>query len=380
MKKNHFLVLDSFRGLCACFVALSHFNANSIIHDSPIFDRGSIWVDFFFVLSGFVITSSYMDKLQKGFGIGKFMFLRFGRLYPLHFAVLMAFLIFDALQLFIHIDGAALHKPFSGPGESWGAVVANLLLVHSLGVVDRFAYNGPSWSISVEFYTYLLFAFVFIWGKTKTPYITGLLALVSATILYIYHPSLFAKLDFGFFRGVYGFGCGVLVYLFYRKFNPKINEVTQHIFWANIFEIFVFSLMLIFVYYFAIEKISLLAPFIFSLVILIFSLESGIVSKILKHRFFLFLGILSYSIYMTHMFIGGKFFKLPIRLLEEKFGWNISYIDASGETMYGITLWHGTLLEIFYIIIVISCSYISYKIIEEPFRNWSKRIVKSSKA
>ena len=80
--RKHYLVLDSFWGICACLVAVSHFGANSIVAGSSLLDRGGIYVDFFFVLSGFVIFSNYRDRLRDGYSLSRFMFLRFARLYP----------------------------------------------------------------------------------------------------------------------------------------------------------------------------------------------------------------------------------------------------------------------------------------------------------
>jgi len=151
--KKYFTVLDSFRGICACIVALSHFNANSFINGSTLLDRGSPYVDFFFVLSGFIIFANYEDKLKQGTQIRDFIWLRLGRLYPLHFAVLLAFILVDVLQIVFDFGQSAVYAPFSAPGETPQAILAMLFLAHSLGLTDILAFNGPSWSISVEFYT-----------------------------------------------------------------------------------------------------------------------------------------------------------------------------------------------------------------------------------
>lgn len=56
---ERFLVLDSWRGICALLVALFHFPTSSIISQSAFVGGSYLFVDFFFVLSGFVIASSY---------------------------------------------------------------------------------------------------------------------------------------------------------------------------------------------------------------------------------------------------------------------------------------------------------------------------------
>ena len=81
-------VLDAQRGLCALFVALFH--ARGLSHFSGLsFVQGSwLFVDFFFVLSGFVIALVYLDEIDGVPALVGFVIRRFGRLWPLHAFVL----------------------------------------------------------------------------------------------------------------------------------------------------------------------------------------------------------------------------------------------------------------------------------------------------
>lgn len=372
------MVLDSFRGICACIVAFSHFNANSIIYGSSLWDRGSPYVDFFFVLSGFIIFANYEEKLRQGYSMKKFVLLRFGRLYPLHFAVLMAFIGVDVLQIFIHVGEASLYPPFSAPGETPGAIIAMLFLVHSLHLTEILAFNGPSWSISVEFYAYIFFAFIIVYSGEHCKKILAALVLTMPIMLYFLYGELYAKLDYGFLRCVYGFACGALTWFFFKKYHEKIGDYLIKSKQITLIETAAIIAVGIYIAYFSFDLGSFAAPLIYSGVILLFAFENGRVSNILKAKTFLLLGTLSYSIYMIHLFISGKFFALPIRLLENKLGWNISV--QSGEIqLYGTNLVYGTLLEIFYLFVVVGCSFISYKLIEEPFRDWMRKWVNKDK-
>ncbi len=370
--KQHYQTLDSFRGICACLVALSHFNANSIFRDSAIFDRGSIYVDFFFVLSGFVIFANYAERLRNGFSLAEFTFLRFGRVYPLHFFVLMAFIMLDVLQMFVHVGGAALYEPFSAPGEGLKDIVANLLLVHSLGISEHHAFNGPSWSISTEFYTYILFGLLLCYVPKYQNFLIAATGLCAAIIVYKMHGELYAKLDYGFFRCVYGFACGALVWEIFSRLRAGagFNELSSRA--KDLLEILLIAGCITYIQFFSGGALSMLAPLVFAIMIYVFAFEGGIVSRFLKNKFFLLLGTLSYSIYMIHIFISGKFFELPVRLLESKMGWSLT-VTQDDLKYYGLSQMSGTLWEIFYLAVVIACSFISYKIIEEPFRKWSKQ-------
>jgi peptidoglycan/LPS O-acetylase OafA/YrhL len=97
------VALDSLRGVCASIVAFFHVDGDALIKTVPFVANGFLFVDFFFVLSGFVIAASYGEKIVTGFPIGKFMFLRLGRLYPLHAFMLFAYVF---IAIFKHSQGA----------------------------------------------------------------------------------------------------------------------------------------------------------------------------------------------------------------------------------------------------------------------------------
>lgn len=380
-QKKHFSVLDSFRGICACLVAISHFNANSIFMGSHIFDRGSIWVDFFFVLSGFVIFSSYGEKLRSGFSASQFIFLRLGRLYPLHITILLAYICLETMRYYIivHIAKSELVTPFTSADDNLFVIFCNISLIQSMGFLDDLSFNGPSWSISVEFYTYILFAAILVHSGRFYRIVTFLVSLTSLIFLSMHYPSLFAKLDLGFLRCVYGFGCGALTWEVYHQYQERMGAIVQkNKMISNTLEIGALILTLVYVNYYAFNATSFAAPLIFGAFILLFSFESGVVSKHLKSKIFLLLGTLSYSIYMIHMFVSGYMFNLPVRLLENKAGWDIT-VQGEKVALYGKDLISGTLFEIVYLLIVIAGSYITYTLIEEPCRKWSKKLIVTSK-
>src|SRR4051812_44990107 len=88
-KQLRYLSLDGWRGISACMIAFMHMPGHL---DIPIINNASLFVDLFFVLSGFVLSATYQEKLLAGFGVGRFIFLRWARIYPLHFAVLALYL------------------------------------------------------------------------------------------------------------------------------------------------------------------------------------------------------------------------------------------------------------------------------------------------
>ena len=101
---QRYVALDSWRGIAACLVALYHFDAVSHVWGLPLLRHAWLFVDLFFVLSGFVIAANYQQRLLAGYGAGRFILLRLGRLYPLHFVMLAVFV---ALKLLLLIPALA---------------------------------------------------------------------------------------------------------------------------------------------------------------------------------------------------------------------------------------------------------------------------------
>ena len=62
---GRFTALDGWRGICALLVALYHFHATSHVEQLGLVRNAYLFVDFFFVLSGFVITYAYADRLAR---------------------------------------------------------------------------------------------------------------------------------------------------------------------------------------------------------------------------------------------------------------------------------------------------------------------------
>lgn len=372
MKKGRrYVVLDSWRGICACMVALFHFKTNSHTYDLPFFRNAYLFVDFFFVLSGFVIFANYAEKLRQGFGVVRFLIMRFGRVYPLHFAVLMAFIGWDIVQLvFPKVAGYAKYPPFSGPGETADYIVSNLLLTHSLGLHDYLALNGPSWSISTEFYAYVLFALAITVFRHRIHVFLVVAVFLSPLFLYLFSPGFMdTTYQYGYVRCVYGFGMGALTWLFLDRWQRLLAAGFVQRSTVSYVEAVTLLLVIAFVSFAGTGPASLLAPIVFSIAIYVFSFEGGWVSSLLKSRLFLLLGVLSYSIYMNQMLVGGKMFfglagairkHIPIDL----------FSSVAGDNRLGADPWQGDLLNVAFLVVLVLFSWGTYKVVEEPGRHW----------
>ncbi len=152
--------LESIRGIAALLVVLFHVPAwNPLLHDIRLFLNSYYMVDLFFVLSGFVMNLNYGNRLHSARDLARFQFLRLGRLYPVHVLFLLLAVLTTASS-WIAVTAFGLNMPNGAAFKdvTLGDFTAQLLLVHSLGFFKiAHPFNLPSWSISVEFYTYLVF-------------------------------------------------------------------------------------------------------------------------------------------------------------------------------------------------------------------------------
>ena len=133
---EHFEILDSWRGVCAIGVALGHAVIVSHIFEALLFGNVWLFVDFFFVLSGFVISHAYFGKLTSFRSMRVFIIRRFGRLWPLHMTLLAFLVSWEAVKTImvsaLHI--AALPSDLlRDPRQTLDSILANTALVQGIG-------------------------------------------------------------------------------------------------------------------------------------------------------------------------------------------------------------------------------------------------------
>jgi peptidoglycan/LPS O-acetylase OafA/YrhL len=369
--KHRYVALDSLRGVCACMVVLLHFGTQGSISASPLVQNAFLFVDFFFVLSGFVIGSSYGTRLTDGFSIRQFMWLRLGRVYPLHVVMLVAFLLFEIFFATV-LPGYATRAPFEG-SFSPATLLQSLLLVQIFFGPDATPWNGPSWSIAVEVWTYLIFALLLRHGSRWLVPVCLLVALAAPVYLAnltdrnlnVFHDGAMVRCLFGFSLGTIGWRCAAWAQ------SIRIGKMADHL-----IEIAVVLLTVALVSQAGSSPLSLAAPFLFLVAVLIFSREGGVVSGLLKTAPLILVGTLSYSIYMIHGFVLYRFINL-LGVLEKITGYDVVH-SADGHNSVGGSALFGDAITLVFLGLVIALSYLSYRLIELPGQRFARARVKRS--
>lgn len=362
---RRYVALDGWRGVCACLVVLFHTEAYSHLYGAM--HNFYLCVDFFFVLSGFVITASYRKKLLAGFSRRKFLALRLGRIYPLHLFMLAGFLLFYGLKV-------ALMGNFADRSFSLDTFVGNLLLVQSLGLFQHLSWNGPSWSISVEFYTYVAFVLGLVLLRHHLWVLELAVVLAMPAVFLATGQKMNATYHLGFLRCVYGFSAGCLCYLVHTRISaqPLLRRPAL----LNAAEVVSIAVVVGFLYAAGPTVMSAFSPYVFGAVILVFAQEKGFVSAALSSRPSVFLGRLSYSIYMTHFLVILLVFNAA-GMLSRFLGRSLRtpvLEDGREVELLGTQLWHGDLILLFVLTATILVSHFTYRFVEEPAYRWSRKL------
>lgn len=211
--RDRFVTLDGMRGVAALVVAVLHVSRMAGLDVAP---HANLAVDFFFVLSGFVIAHAYDDRLGRSLTAREFVKRRLIRLHPL--IVLGA-----AIGLAPLVGQSARAGGEDLLGILW-AGVAGVLLVpyHQLDVAEAFPLNGPTWSLFAEYAVNLLFAAVAVSLTLRR--LTALLVFGVTMLLVV--VSLYGTVGdvwqsetiaLSLLRVVYPFFAGVLISRLYRS-------------------------------------------------------------------------------------------------------------------------------------------------------------------
>lgn len=348
--------LESLRGVAAVMVVFLHIKWSNPLTTLLFFRNGYLMVDLFFVLSGFVICHNYSQKIEEARDVGHFMFLRFGRLYPLHLFCLIAFL---GIEFAKYIGELKFnYAPYANRAftiNSGLPFIANLLLIQTFCPFANLTFNAPSWSISAEFYTYLVFAIVVLASQKKSVLIVSVfLVLLALCSLLFFGVSGITELSgWSFVRCILGFFTGVVAYYIYDRYQANISR------WSGSGKA-AFGLLAIlaaFMFFRDNPKLDgfLVLPVFFALMVVIAAEPSGVIPKILNCTPLRWLGRISYSIYMMHLMV--------LMFVSRCFAFAQNHFHPNDRNAIGLVFVFPAIALVLFI------SQLTYQWIEKPCQN-----------
>lgn len=236
-QNERYYLLDIFRGIAAICVVLQHYQhfffikpgtvaSNFVYTDqpffyiiSPFYKFGSVAVQFFFILSGFIFFAIYRDKIfNNEINFKRFFILRISRLYPLHLLTLILILVSQKIFLILYSEY------YVYPDNSLTNFILHFFLIQEWGINNFFdfeilaGFNHPSWSISVEIFAYISF-FVICLFYVKD-FIQTFVLLILIFFIYIFFHEILSTL---FLLGIFLFYLGGLTYFL----SQKIIEILE---------------------------------------------------------------------------------------------------------------------------------------------------------
>jgi peptidoglycan/LPS O-acetylase OafA/YrhL len=284
--------------------------------------RGYLWVEFFFCLSGFILTHVYGGRRERLFtraGYGDFLKARLARLYPLHLfmllTVLTVLIVTRSLGYLGHypsIFDLKYHQDVSVKG-----FLLSLVLMHGWNLMDRLTWNGVSWFVSVEWALCLLFP-IFLWlanGKIWRGFAliaAGVAGLVALDLTAGAHIGLDITYHNGVLRGLSDFSVGVGLAVLYRAWKPRDTLPG----WAHSLIQLAVAGALFYALYntgWSHTPMDIFTVLPMLALVLALSFDRGVIAWLLQTRLPQTLGGWSYAVY-----IGQTFGLLLIRVFEQR--------------------------------------------------------------
>ena len=318
----------------------------------PFAVMGSRAIDIFFVLSGFVIPYVYHKRFAQGVSLtelGRYYAVRLGRIYPVHLAIILIMAAGYGVGLL----------PVGKVPLDWPGFVVNVALVQCWGFYDALVWNRPAWTVSAEWFVYLLFPLFFV-VFTRIRRVRPLLIAIAVLSL-TYYAARWGVGDFprgnlglgSLMRASFGFLLGLLMHNLYREgFLEDIN-------WDAVCMVAIATLLIL-------PTISV-AGYDFEIIyhlpicVLVYSLTHarGYAARIFDNRPITYLGEISYSFYLVH-------FPL-LNFLTYNFGPSVRELTAdAGQAV----LW---MCALGLVAVLTAVSSACYQLIELPCREYIKR-------
>lgn len=342
--------IDGLRGLAILLVLLRHYYMDTYIAGLPRwFDTlglGYLGVHLFLLLSGFCIAWPYLGPAKRQFAIRDFLVRRSVRILPAYYVALLIALVL-ALPM--------------GSREILIQLMTHITMTHNWFTSTVLALNGPFWSLALEFQLYLLFPLM-LWAYRRF----GLLPMLGVVLIsQVCYRSIIAlnygteytdatfTLTWSAFGCMFDFALGVFAASVFV--SPRYLSILKR--WHPYLTLL--SVLLIGCAVVAKRYLGETAPATdllwsgaFLCILLISSQSNTIINRLMSSRPIVWLGAISYSVYLVHTLL-MRYFTTPIR------GWQ----QPSLVVIFTLPI----------IIITTLCCYGFYWLVEKPAMQYFTR-------
>ncbi len=344
--------LTGLRGVAATLVMLYHFTLGMPAGTVPMqtfLQNGYLWVDLFFVLSGFVMAYAQAPLFASGYRLrahAGFLLTRIARIYPLYAVVILESACLMAWRT-PQLDVAGFGR----------TLLLNLGLVQAWGLAPSL--EGAAWSISTEWGAYLLFPLLLaatVLGSRRLAVVAGAAALLAIGAialapgpfsypgqgrsgpLDVYSPATAVPLV----RCIAEFSLGLLAFRVARRLSAGPQRRAGAV-----------ALLTLAAILAALSQAGwdVLVVALFAVLLVALAPQRGVVGRVLGASAPYRLGQWSYSIYLIH-----DKFSHPAGTLQAWLAGQVPLPSVVAAVLMSLT--------------VIACAAVSFFVIERPVRNW----------
>lgn len=283
--------LNSMRGIAAIIIVLFHLR--SLLEGVPemawlshFLAKGYLRVEPFFIISGFTLSKIYFERFSGHLSPGpmvRFYGFRLARLYPVWLLSLVVMLVWHVCYLGFDFSGK----------YGLRALAENLLLIQAWGTQERLTWNQPGWAMSALFAAYLVFPFVVVGLAHTGRVVHGLVAvacLAGLVALEYAFGSLDVTSDFGVLRGFFQFVLGMLLA------RVALPAGLLESGWLSLLQILALLLLFAAMNIDAVPDVAVVP--VWSAMVFLLCGDRGVLSRAFRARWMIWLGGVSFSLYL----------------------------------------------------------------------------------
>lgn len=329
IQKEKLECLNGIRGIAALFIACIYHLATvpfpyyegfpfaDNIFIDWIYRKGYLFVELFFVVSGFLAFYNYTDKILGGMSFFQFMKKRVVRIFPLMWVTLFTAVLGNLIYYCTHEHMFW----WRGGNDSFFTLVLSCLGLQNLFSIGQ-SWNYPSWSLTEFFICWMIYYFIIRYSKGKDKFeIIGCIVMILIGMVIYLNPTItIAFYNHSVARGYIAFFSGGIVYHIYKKLDRKQRKKCGWIcaIWLSIGFLFVLLGIPLG------PETLIFGGFIFP-VLLLMILSLKIVNHIFSFKILSYLGKISFAMYLGNfsveifLVLMNEWFRLDINASTKKF-------------------------------------------------------------